>query len=127
MAKSDSKLLMTARRRLPHLLRVIVKAAGVDAAAAMVAAFGGQQIYIPAKASDNHPLVRVGGRMAADALIKERGGEHLVFPKRGLDPRRLKVFSMLKAGASVNQVVRASHLSQRQVNRLKARLRDMAQ
>ena len=117
---------MKTNLHLPHLLSIVVKAAGIESAVAMAEAFGGQRIYIPAKAGDDHPLVRVGGRKAAQALINAFGGELVVFPKRGLESRRMKALSMLEDGASSNEVVRATQFSIRSVLRLKAVLRGAA-
>jgi len=107
--------------RLPYLLRVICKAAGEEAAFALVREFGGQWIYIPKKAPDDHRLVLAGGRIAAEAIMKESGGSYIAFPKAGM--RRLKVLSMLRGGTSNNAVAKATQLSHRQVRRLRAELR----
>jgi hypothetical protein len=111
------------RRHLGNFLTVVVKAAGVDAALALIEKFGGSRVYIPVKPKDNHPIVRIGGRAAADAIADAYGSSVLIFPKRGFEDRRLRVLSALRNGASVNEAVKASGLSFRQVQRIKAELR----
>jgi hypothetical protein len=115
------------RSTTPYLLSIVIKAAGIEKAAALVEAFGGQRIYIPYKAGDDHPLVRAGGRTAAQALIKAIGGENIVFPKRGLDARRMLAIQALSEGKSTNQAVTASGLGHCQIKRLRAELRGLSQ
>jgi hypothetical protein len=109
---------------LPPLLRIIVESMGdLDAAIALVAEFGGQQVYVPKKVGDDHPFVRVGGRIAAEAIVKAFGGERIIFPSGKFNPRYLKAVALLREGATLNTVVRATRLHHRQVKRIKSEMR----
>lgn len=53
---------------LPQVIAEISRVAGPDAAWALVREWGGRNVYIPPKVDDDHWLVKLVGREAADAI-----------------------------------------------------------
>lgn len=102
---------------LPRLLEIAGRAGGLDAVRGLSKAFGGKRAFIPKKAGDNHPLVVAAGRKAANAVMREYGGEQVQFPKGKRALTRLVVEAM--ADKSANAVGMALGVTYRQAQRLK--------
>ena len=103
---------------LPRLLAIAGKVGGITAVRGLAKAFGGRRTSIPKKAGDNHPLVIAAGRKAADAIMREYGGEDVQFPKGKRALTRLVLLEL--TGKSTNQVAMALGVTYRQALRLKS-------
>lgn len=131
---------MTEQSFLPPLLAEIAEVAGDRAALLLLSEYGGQRVYFPLRAADNHWLVRLVGREAADAICnlfatridaereKSRHGAGVVIPVADAGARgRAKrlAMKMLADGKSVNEVVKAAGVCQRTGWNYKARVKDV--
>lgn len=106
---------------LPPLLAEIAEVAGTGAALSLVAAHGGQRIYIPASMGDGHPLVRLLGRDAADALAGRFGPAALDVPRFSASTTRRRAADAVRLraeGKSANAVARQLGTTRRHVFRL---------
>jgi hypothetical protein len=119
---------------LPALLAEIAEVAGLDAALAIARVKGGQEVFVPARLSDQHWLVEAVGRaraeIIADHFTSGRGRIKLDIP---LGPagsylaerrRRARLLAdAIAEGASANQAAQRAGLTRRSVLRAKARQR----
>ncbi|MEQ1697387.1 MAG: hypothetical protein ABL901_16265 [Hyphomicrobiaceae bacterium] len=115
---------------LPGLIAELAEVAGLNAALALATARGGNRIYIPAKAADDHWLVATVGRPAADKIMTYYAtGVELDLPRgptglRAETWRRL--YRMLDEGCSSSQITRALGISRDMVKHHRAKLRTQA-
>jgi transposase-like protein len=121
---------------LPGLLGEIAEAAGISAALAMAERVGGTRVNIPARARDDHWLVEIVGRSAADKIcdhfrtlsaeLRESGARHIVIPRGSTSPMakvRRKLICELESGASAREAARRVGVSERTAFRMRARLK----
>ena len=133
---------------LPGALAEIAEVAGLDAALKLAEARGGTEIYVPARAGDDHWLVATVGREAADVICRHFGirpptdrgdrGRDYRDSNRGvrvslpLGPRgsirkiRATVERMIGEGRSTNEIALACGYTSRGVEKRKARVRERA-
>jgi hypothetical protein len=122
---------------LPGLLADIAEVAGLEAAMILAETVGGTRVTIPARAGDDHWLVRTVGKTAAEAICdhfrtlsaegREAGARHIVIPKGPagcLDKARRRMAKELLDGASAREAARRAGLSERAAFRMRARMRD---
>ncbi|MEQ1694887.1 MAG: hypothetical protein ABL901_03510 [Hyphomicrobiaceae bacterium] len=114
---------------LPGLLADIARAAGLQAALDLANARGGNRVYIPAYAPDDHWLVATVGRVAADAictLIKGRDGGEIELP-RGPSGLRAetwrRMYAMINDGASSQEITRRLGISRDMVKYHRSKMR----
>ena len=115
---------------LPGLLSEIAEVAGLEAALQIAEARGGNRVYIPERAPDNHWLVQTVGREAADAICAHfavPSGIEIELPcgpvgRQGNYERRLH--EMILAGKTSTEITRTLGISRRTVHRHRRRLRD---
>lgn len=118
---------------LVGIARELGRAAGFEAAEALMLHFGGQRLYVPAKMRPSSPFWKVLGRDAALALaaIANRGGSN----RSGVDieiPMGSKLLMARRKAAigafkgSKNQAAAAFRLSRRTVQRYRSASRDGA-
>lgn len=119
---------------LPPLLNTIADVAGNEAALALARARGGSRVSIPARAKDDHWLVEVVGREAADKIcdhfrVGTNGtGVALDIPtgpespmNKLLDNNRKSIDQMLADGVSVDLIARRVRVHRTTVFRRKAK------
>lgn len=112
---------------LPEALRLAAEAGGIEAAVGLARALGGKTVHIPLRAGAAHPLVVAGGRKAADAIMRQFGGEKMQFPKGGNLVRHALAAEVLSSeDGSLNKAVEVSGLHVRTVMRLKLQLKNGA-
>jgi DNA-binding NarL/FixJ family response regulator len=115
---------------LPGLIVELAEVAGLHAALALATARGGNRVYIPAKAADDHWLVTTVGRIAADKIMGYyTSGVELDLPRgptglRATTWRRL--YRMLDEGCSSTQITRALGISRDTVKYHRAKMRTTA-
>lgn len=112
---------------LPGILAEIAEVAGLNAALKLAAEKGGQTVYIPSHASDDHWLTRTVGPEAAAAIcelyrVRNTGGRFLIPIAREASARRALV-KALENGASARQAAAASGLHERTAFRARARIK----
>ncbi len=120
---------------LPGILQEIAELVGEQPALAIASRAGGTRIYFPAKADDEHWLVKCVGRDAADKLCEHfsvdgRRGQRVEIPLHvGGTYRQLvralaeRVHKMDESGASSTEIARTTGVTQRSVHRHRARHR----
>lgn len=118
---------------LPHLLFEMAEAHGLDVALRFAAAHGGTVLYVPVRATPDHPIAREFGAALLAWLIafhdSRPTGEQrrLVVPMGPDQDRALRVAAvrdLTARGLSRNQVARALRLHARTVSAIRARLRE---
>ena len=118
---------------LPPLIVEMAEVAGLAAALDIARERGGNRIYIPAKAADEHWLVMLVGRVAADQLIAHfapNAGVELNLPRGPTGLRAdtwRRMHKMIREGASSVEITRALGISRETVMRHRAKLRDADQ
>lgn len=96
-------------------LRGVAKVHGDDAALAVVEAYGGTTVYVPAcRIPDEHPLVLSLGREIAETLQRSAAGEHAYIPTS----RALRCRILHRQGLTVPDMARRLGITQRSVRRL---------
>jgi hypothetical protein len=126
---------------LPEVLAEIAEIAGLDVALKLAEARGGTEIYIPASAADDHWLVELIGREAADAICgyfafapgdTSRSGRQKhhgiavmlpVGPAGSITRLRAKADRMIAEKRPTTEIARALGYTTRTVERRKARAR----
>ena len=96
----------------------IARFAGIQAALSLAQKYGGQRIYIPAAPPDDHELVRLLGRAAADTLADYYGPGSLDMPrgpKAGNGSLAAESQRLTAEGLSANQIAARLHLTRRTV------------
>lgn len=100
----------------------IAAVVGFAATVRLCAWFGGASyLYVPLKVDDEHHLVRLIGRSAADRLSKEWGGEHLAIPNSTgyeQDSRYKTIGVLIQRGFSTREVAQLVHVSPRRVQQV---------
>jgi hypothetical protein len=95
------------------MIGYIVELIGEDAAARLVARFGGTRLYVPHLPSGNDVLVDVLGVDAALKLARIFGGERIELPKP--PPRRARIVELRAAGHSVQTIAQMLGCTRRRV------------
>lgn len=115
---------------LPALMAEVASVTTLDAAFALFEARGGNRVYIPAKALDDHWLVKLVGRAAADQLIAHfvanGTGIELELPRGPTGGRAdtwRRLYKMLAEGRSSSEITRNLGISRDTVKYHRALLR----
>lgn len=95
----------------------IAAAIGPDAAQLLSRAFGGTELYVPARPGDHHPITVAIGREAADRLAVWIGGERLDVPKLPLRQNEVRALRQ-NSKLTVGQIAVHTRYSERHVYRL---------
>lgn len=109
---------------LPQSLQAMADVIGLDGVLALVKAFGGVRLYVPTRLPDEHILVELLGRGAAERLAAEYGGQpHFDIPRaeglvRALRNRR--ILADRAAGRSLRELALQYRLTERQVAKIVA-------
>lgn len=93
----------------------------MDKALQLSAEFGGLELYVPHNIRDDHVLVRVLGRRAADKLAKHYGGDRIDIPfarSWNLQERNRAIIKAAEAGKSRNALARMHRMHARSVRRI---------
>lgn len=114
---------------LPALIVEMAEVAGLAAAMEIARARGGNRLYIPARAGDDHWLVATVGREAADKLCAHfatPSGIELEMP-RGPSGLRAetwrRMYQMIADGRSSTEITRALGISRDMVKYHRAKIR----
>ncbi|MBI2801267.1 MAG: hypothetical protein HYX63_13480 [Gammaproteobacteria bacterium] len=67
--------------QLPGSVRELTECIGLNAALALVDAYGGTRVWIPEQYQPQHPLAKVIGVTAAKTLVGRYALDHLMIPK----------------------------------------------
>lgn len=112
---------------LPGAIVEMAEIAGLQAALAIASARGGNRVYIPAKADDDHWLVQLIGRPAADKLMTYYATGVEIDMPRGPTGLRAETWRrlhrMIDEGCTSTQITRALGISRDMVKHHKAKLR----
>lgn len=115
---------------LPALMVEAAEVAGLDAAVLLFAARGGNRVYIPARAGDDHWLVVLVGRDAADRLIRhwstDGAGIELELPRGPTGARAdlwRRLHQMIREERTSTEITRALGISRDMVKHHRAKLR----
>ncbi len=103
------------------MLGFIVELIGEEAAAKLIASFGGTRLYVPHSPCPNDPLARAVGTEAALKLARMFGGERVELPKP--PPRRTQILALRAAGHSIEAIARALNCTRRRVFQVLAEAR----
>jgi hypothetical protein len=103
------------------MLGIIVEIIGEEAAAKLIASFGGTRLYVPHSPCANDALARAVGAGAALKLAEMFGGERVELPKP--PPRRTQILALRAAGRSVEEIARAMSCTRRRVFQVLAEAR----
>ena len=123
------------REALPGVLAEIAEVAGTDAALAIAESRGGTDAYIPADASDDHWLVQLVGRQAADLICRHfafeapdvaRHGVMVTLPMGRLNYVRMDQM-IVEGRSSAAAIARACGVTSRTVFRRRAALRKIGE
>ncbi len=107
--------------RVPVSLRdELRETIGEQAAARLFERFGGRQIYVPVRSSDDHPIAREIGLRAAQALSARFGGEIIDVPNR---KRRELILELHETGMSAQQIAHRLQITRQWVHKVIARTR----
>ena len=106
----------------------LVEVAGEKAALALLAAKGGQSIYVPGRLAADHELAVIMGLEAARALSDHLGGRgvNVMVPRAATSEwhrRRAQTSALLSSGASESMIAREMKVTTRAVQRFKQRRR----
>lgn len=106
-------------RGLPKILEELAEVMGNSQGALSLAHhFGGEDLYVPGRATPKHKLARICGLDVARALSKIRGNERVTIPLA--TTARLKRNRILKSDGSHAQVARATGCTIRYVKMVRA-------
>lgn len=94
---------------------------GAEAALALIAAFGGTEIYIPETWREGHALNVIGEELAK-ALCAQIGGSTVVIPKELItsQARHRRAHELAREGHKTAEIARALNLTERHVYKLLA-------
>ena len=95
------------------MLGFIVQIIGEEAAAKLIASFGGTRLYVPHSPCADDALAQAVGTGAAMKLAQMFGGERVELPKP--PPRRMQILTLRAAGRSVEEIARALNCTRRRV------------
>jgi hypothetical protein len=101
------------------LLHTLVEVVGCEAAAKMVAEFGGARIWVPVRSTPQAKITQALGDNAASALCARFGGDYLQVPNTvtGDDVYR-RIAELHRRGYKINDIALAVGRSRRTVFRL---------
>jgi DNA-binding NarL/FixJ family response regulator len=103
------------------MLGFIVEIIGEEAAAKLIARFGGTRLYVPHSPCADDALALAVGTGAALKLAEMFGGERVELPKP--PPRRMQILALRAAGRSVEEIARALNCTRRRVFQVLAEAR----
>jgi hypothetical protein len=113
---------------LPHLLREMADAHGLEVALAFARAFGGRYLHLPARATPEHPVAQAVGVAVLNWLIERHDRLARIVVPRGPDMARAQrlaaVGEMTARGHSADAIAAALGMHVRDVHRDRARLRE---
>lgn len=113
---------------LPPLLQTVVNRIGLEKTIVLVKARGGVRLYVPkGEMADDHDLVRLIGREAAEALQAEFGGmDHFDLPKAERALRAIKHAEIrrMRDQTSVRTTALEHGLTERGVRKICGRVDD---
>jgi hypothetical protein len=115
--------------RLPPQLKMLVQQVGYAATIKLINARGGQQVWIPKKATGDRVLAQVIGKAALTELVKHHGGERLELPKKDkllIQVRDEDLWQKRQAGATESELAREFDITRRWVLEICARKRRQA-
>lgn len=119
---------MSSPTDVPQVLAEIAAVAGWDAAWTLARAKGGQQIFIPARATARHWMTKLIGMEAARAICEHyragRGGHLLTLPSGRMHQSKIAMVKALEAGDSANTAAAVSGLHIRTAWRTKKKMRE---
>jgi DNA-binding NarL/FixJ family response regulator len=92
---------------------VIVEIIGEEAAAKLLASFGGTRLYVPHSPGADDALAHAVGTRAAMKLAQMFGGERVELPKP--PPRRTQILALRAAGRSVEEIAPSLNCTRRRV------------
>lgn len=99
---------------------------GREAAGKLMVAWGGTRVYVPARLTDDHPLIAIMGEAAALALVADAPRLDVCIPLGGTGARareREELRALIAAGLSSATIARRLGISRRTVFREKRRQR----
>jgi hypothetical protein len=119
---------------LPPVLAEIAEVAGLPAALALAEKYGGSRVHFPARAAENHWLVRTVGREAADKLCAHfrttaRGGFQIgipLGPSKFYARARKTTLELLAQGVSTYEIARRLGIARSTVQRAKSAAPDLS-
>ncbi|MBN9334697.1 helix-turn-helix domain-containing protein [Devosia sp.] len=115
---------------LPQVIAEIAEVAGPDAAWALAAARGGQQVFIPATVKPGHWLADLVGLEAAEKIcghFSANGrGDTILIPMATLARKREAIARALSGGAKIDQAAGMAGVHRRTVFRHKRRRTEAA-
>lgn len=107
---------------LPESVRQLVEVLGIGPAMALVRAYGGTTVYVPARdradGETARTLARIIGESLAGELINRYSGERLYVPRCAdalRDWRAMQIQSAYDRGGRVADIARRHALSERQI------------
>ena len=100
----------------------LVAVIGEEAALALAAAFGGEQLYVPAAPGADHPISRAIGPAAAAELARHYHLTHIAVPLGAM--RRARVLALAAAGLKPAAIQRETRFSRNFVYKVLAEARD---
>lgn len=112
----------------PHgILEDLGAEIGFTATTALVAWFGGANLYVPSEVDPDHLLARTIGMPAFRRLVMQWGGETLWIPINHayeIDRRSREAANLLARGMGSKAVSQALGISERRVQQLRAKLEE---
>jgi hypothetical protein len=103
------------------LLEELIAVLGQDAAARLVAVYGGTRLYVPQSPSADDAVSNAIGHTAALALGRIYGGDRVDVPNP--TPRRTRIVQMRAEGIGVDAIARALGCTRRRVFQVLAEMR----
>ena len=97
---------------------------GYTATTRLVNWFGGRQIYVPARATPEHPIAQAIGEVAFARLVQEFGCEILRIPFDELDRRDRIIADLVMLGKGSREIAEKTGLTERRVQQIRKRLED---
>ncbi len=109
---------------LPLIIAEIERIAGSEAALELAMAKGGQEIYVPVAATDDHWLTRAVGLEAARKICDHYRGSRIIIPMAKLSMQRRRLIAALKDGASAAEASAAAGMHIRSAYRARKNHKD---
>ena len=111
--------------RLNGVMEDVGAEIGFTAASALASWFAGIHLYVPAKASEEHPIAKVIGISAYKRLVQEFGGEILCLPdgrQQIIDRRDREIALLFAQGNTTEIVAKKTGLTRRRIQQIKTHL-----
>lgn len=111
---------------LPPQLKLLVQRIGYAATLKLIRARGGQQVWLPKKATADRVLAQIIGHSALAKLVAHHGGERLELPKEDkilIQLRDQALFARREQGATESELAREFNITRRWVLEICARKR----